>query len=76
MQKFISVSLAVLLVFCLLVGGERRAWGYVCRSRFEPAHSSDYRLSRGSFHLLPAPAYPHSIYDPQAPESDQPASHP
>jgi hypothetical protein len=29
MQKFISVSLAVLLVFCLLVGGERRAWGYV-----------------------------------------------
>jgi hypothetical protein len=29
MKRLISVSLAVLLAFCLLIGSERRAWGYV-----------------------------------------------
>lgn len=29
MQRFISVSLAVLFTFCLLVGTEKRAWGYI-----------------------------------------------
>jgi hypothetical protein len=29
MKRFISVSLAVLITFCVLVGSERRAWGYV-----------------------------------------------
>ena len=29
MQRFLSFSLVVLIVFCLLVGTEPRAWGYV-----------------------------------------------
>ena len=29
MKRFISFSLAVFIAFCLLVGSERRAWGYV-----------------------------------------------
>lgn len=29
MKRLISVSLAVLIAFCLLIGSERRAWGYV-----------------------------------------------
>jgi len=29
MKRLISFSLAVLMTFCLLVGTERRAWGYV-----------------------------------------------
>jgi hypothetical protein len=29
MKSFISISLAALTCFCLLVASERRAWGYV-----------------------------------------------
>lgn len=29
MRRLISVSLAMLIAFCLLLGTERRAWGYV-----------------------------------------------
>jgi hypothetical protein len=29
MRRLISFSLAILIAFCLLVGTERRAWGYV-----------------------------------------------
>jgi hypothetical protein len=29
MKRLISVSLAVLMTFCLLVATDRRAWGYV-----------------------------------------------
>jgi hypothetical protein len=29
MKRFVSVSLALLIAFCLLLGSERRAWGYV-----------------------------------------------
>jgi hypothetical protein len=29
MKRLISSSLAVLIAFCLLLGSERRAWGYV-----------------------------------------------
>jgi hypothetical protein len=29
MRRFVSISLAVLFAFCLVVGTERRAWGYI-----------------------------------------------
>ena len=29
MKRLISFSLVVLIAFCLLLGSERRAWGYV-----------------------------------------------
>jgi len=29
MKRFISISLGILMTLCLLVGSERRAWGYV-----------------------------------------------
>jgi hypothetical protein len=29
MKRFASVSLAILMTLCLIVGSERRAWGYV-----------------------------------------------
>ena len=29
MKRFISFSLAILLTLCVIVGSERRAWGYV-----------------------------------------------
>jgi hypothetical protein len=29
MKRLISFSLAILIAFCLLIGTERRAWGYV-----------------------------------------------
>ena len=29
MKRFISVSLTVLITFCMIVSSERRAWGYV-----------------------------------------------
>ena len=29
MKRFFSVSLAILMTLCLIVGSERRAWGYV-----------------------------------------------
>ena len=29
MKRFLSISLGILMTLCLLVGSERRAWGYV-----------------------------------------------
>ncbi len=29
MKRFTSISLGILIAFCLLVGTDRRAWGYV-----------------------------------------------
>jgi len=29
MKRFVSVSLAVFITLCMIVGSERRAWGYV-----------------------------------------------
>lgn len=29
MKRFISLSLTILLTLCMIVGSERRAWGYV-----------------------------------------------
>lgn len=29
MKRFISISLTVIITLCMIVGSERRAWGYV-----------------------------------------------